>query len=106
MNNLLAILDGSGNDLGQGALVSVFAIVLVFVILAIIIGITYLVNLGINKAAAKTVKKEEVKPVSEPVKKTVDLSDEDAKVAMLVASIDMRNETKKQVKVISVKEIK
>ena len=108
MNNLLAILDGSvKHDYGQGALVAIFAIVLVFVILALIIGITYLVNIAINKAQSKTsAKKQEEKAVPAVETKTIDLSDDDAKAAMLVAAIDMREETKKQVKVISVKEIK
>lgn len=108
MNNLLAILDGSvKHDYGQGALVAIFAIILVFVILALIIGITYLVNIAIKKAESKKpAKKQEEKAAPVAEKKTIDLSDDDAKAAMLVAAIDMRNETKKQVKVISVKEIK
>ena len=44
--------------------------------------------------------------VEDSVKQNADLSDEDAVVAALVASIDYRNQDKKDIKVISIKEIK
>lgn len=108
MNNLfLALIDGAGNDLGQGGIVAVFAMVLVFVILAIIIAITYGIGLLIQKYA-NTEKPEETSTPAEATApaKSVDIPDDDAMAAVLVASVDYRNETKKDVKVISVKEIK
>ena len=111
MSNLLlaGLINGTEKDLGQGALVCVLAILLVFAILAIIIVVTYLIGKGIEKYS-----KKEVKPVTETVPSVkqsantvpVKLDDEDAIVATLVASIDFRQQTKKDIKVISVKESK
>lgn len=104
MNNLLAVLNGAENGIGDGALVSVMAIALVFGILALIIGITYAVNYIIQRTAkpqpAATSQTESVQP------KTVNIDSEEAEIAVLVASIDYRNEIKKDIKVVSVKEIK
>lgn len=69
-----------------------------------------LIVVGINKLLKKN-KKEEV--IQEEVKKTIstkeynplNIDDEDALVACLVASIDCRNEYHKNVKIVSVKEI-
>ena len=115
MYNLLAsgkgsaVIDGNGNNLGQGASVSGVAIALVFGILGLIIIITFLANYLTNLKDKKTEVKAEEKAepvVSAPVQKTVELDSEDAVAAVLVASIDYRNEIKKDIKVISVKEIK
>ncbi len=113
-NLLLALIDGNGKDyvsnLGDGALVSILAIVLVFSILAIIIAITYAIGKFIEKKAndTKNDKTEQSVPTTVPQTNGVklDLSDEDAVVATLVASIDYREKTKKDFKVISVKEIR
>ncbi len=106
---LLSLIDGNGNNLGDGGLVSILAILLVFSILAIIIAVTFVVGKGIEKYSLKTseIKTEVVatKAQSEQ-KQNADLSDEDAVVAALVASIDYRNEIKKDIKVVSIKEIK
>jgi Na+-transporting methylmalonyl-CoA/oxaloacetate decarboxylase gamma subunit len=110
MGNLLltALIDGNRRNLGDGALVSVMAIILVFSILAIIILTTFLIGKAIEKYSK--VEKKEQKPVATAPQSTntvpVNLDDEDAIVATLVASIDFRQQTKKDIKVISVKEIK
>lgn len=111
MNDLLlALINGKENGLGDGALISVLAILLVFSILAIIIVITYVIGKAIEKNSPKnTETKKETAITSAPQqtnKVAVDLNDEDAVVAMLVASIDYREKTKKDFKVISVKEIR
>ena len=106
---LLSLIDGNGKDLGQGGLISILAIALVFAILAIIIAITFFVGKGIEKYPNKTSKESSEIPVAkveDSVKQNADLSDEDAVVAALVASIDYRNQVKKDIKVISIKEIK
>ena len=41
-----------------------------------------------------------------PVVSHLDLNDEDATVAALVASIDYRNKTKKNIRVVSIREVK
>ncbi|MBO7149761.1 MAG: OadG family protein [Clostridia bacterium] len=109
-NLLLALIDGNGRDFGDGALVSVLAIVLVFTILAIIIAVTYAIGKTIEKKSSENSQQEQKETVSTAVPQTnnvkLDLSDEDAVVATLVASIDYREKTKKDFKVISVKEIK
>ena len=104
MNNLLALIDGLGKDLGQGGVIAIASIALVFAILAIIIVIAYITGVIVDKKAAS--KAEEPKKEIVAERKTVNVSDEDAMVAVLVASIDMRNETKKDVKLVSIKEIK
>lgn len=107
---LLSLIDGNKKSLGDGALVSIAAIVLVFLILAIIIGIAFASGKMIEKIADG--KANETQNVGDNVKKEIsqpaklDVTDEDAVVATLVASIDYRNEIKKDIKVISVKEIK
>ncbi len=107
MNNLLAVLDGTESGLGDGALVSIIAIVLVFVILAAIIGITYAVNYFIQKAEKTQNANTDEKNASQTqTVKTVDIDCEEAEVAVLIASIDYRNEIKQDIKVVSVKEIK
>lgn len=104
MNNLLALIDGLGKDLGQGGVIAIVSIALVFAILAIIIVIAYIAGVIVDKKAASKVEEPKKEIVAE--RKTVNVSDEDAMVAVLVASIDMRNETKKDVKLVSIKEIK
>ena len=96
--------------LGDAAIYSLVSIVLVFAVLLVIIGITSLVFTFINMIKTKNPhafekknkdKKEENKAV-EPV----NITDDDMMAAVLVCSIDYRNEIKKDVKVVSVKEIK
>lgn len=105
---LLSLIDGSQKNLGQGGLISILSILLVFAILAIIIAITFFVGKGIEKYSLKTVSENQsvAKQPQIEQKQNVDLSDEDAVVAALVASIDYRNEIKKDIKVVSIKEIK
>lgn len=91
-----SILDGKNTSLGEGAILALVAIVLVFLILGIII----LITAGVNKLVSKFEKKAESKDT-----KLLE-TDNDAMVASLVASIDYQNETKKDVKVVNVKEIK
>ena len=111
MTLLLSLINGSGDNLGQGGLVSVIAILLVFAILAVIIAITFGAGKLIDSCAKKDDKKaSETKTTSSNAtaqsKIDVDMNDEDAIVATLVASIDYRQQTKKDIKVISIKEIK
>ena len=106
---LLSLIDGNKSDLGQGGLISILAILLVFSILAIIIASTFYIGKGIEKYSKKEApQKQEVvaTKVENENKQIADLSDEDAIVAALVASIDYRNEIKKDIKVVSIKEIK
>ncbi len=106
---LLSLIDGNGKDLGQGGLISVLAIALVFSILAIIIAITFFIGKGIEKYSLKTQSQNSDVTVAkneDSANQPLDLSDEDAVVAALVASIDYRNQVKKDIKVISIKEIK
>ena len=105
---LLSLVNGMGDDLGQGGLVSVISIVLVFAILSIIIAITFGTGKIIEKQSSKTPSQPTVaqNPTNSANLVSANLDDEDAVVAALVASIDYRNEIKKDIKVISIKEIK
>jgi glutaconyl-CoA/methylmalonyl-CoA decarboxylase subunit delta len=85
----------------QSLEISVFSIVIVFVIL-------YLVTLSVE-LLKKTQKTKIIEPVvtPEPIPFTIDqITDEDMMVAALVASIDYREQTKTNVQVRSIKEIK
>ena len=103
-----AIVDGSGNELSVGGIIALVSIAMVFTILAIIIFVTWFINAGIGSVGQlfKKRSKKSQNTQQKPDKISVSLDDEDATVAVLIASIDYRNETHKNVKVISVKEIK
>lgn len=99
------MLDGfTKYDYLTGGIVAVVATIMVFIILILIIFLTELV--------AKALKGEEKEEVEEsivtPVKSCsrLDLNDENATVAALVASIDYRLKNKTNVKVVSIKEVK
>ena len=103
------LINGNERDLGQGGLISILAILLVFSILAIIVASTFYIGKGIEKFSKKDAPKKQetvATKVENQNKQNADLSDEDAVVAALVASIDYRNEIKKDIKVVSIKEIK
>lgn len=103
---LLAILDGSQRDFGNGAIVCLVAILIVFSVLLVIILATSVVSIIINKLQSKA----KVEPVmNNPVSKSslaIDVNDEDMMAAILVATIDYRNEVKQDVRVVSVREVK
>ncbi len=96
-----------GHDIGLGnaAIYSLVAIVLVFAVLIILIGITYLVFKLLDLFESRKKNGVESKNIEEKSNKPVEIDDEDKMVAVLVASIDYRNEIKKDVKVVSVKEL-
>lgn len=99
-------------DLGTGALYAIISILMVFAILLIIIGVTTLVfkitGLWSIKKELETKKKEQlsIKDSIQEEIKTVEITDEDMMAAVLVASIDYQNEINKDVRLVSVKEIK
>lgn len=103
---LLKISGINGMDLhnySQGGIIAILSVVMVFVILLLIILLTEFIEGLINKSN---------KPVMEsvvnnsPKAEALDLNDENKVVAALVASIDYRNQVKKNIKVISVREVK
>lgn len=105
--NILAIMDGTQRNFGEGAIVCLTAILIVFVVLLIIIGASSLISLIINKFSKKENKVATVtNNPSESKSLSINVEDEDMMAAILVATIDYRNEIKKDVKVISVKEVK
>ena len=107
--NILAIMDGTQRNFGEGAIVCLTAILIVFAVLLIIIGASSLISLIINKFS-KSKKENKVATVtnnpSESKSLSINVEDEDMMAAILVATIDYRNEIKKDVKVISVREVK
>ncbi len=119
LNNLIFFADkiskGDSLGIGDGAIYSIFAILMVFAILLIIIGITTLVfkltGLFEMKAEIDAAKKAQnasnnAVSAAKPVNGPVTISDDDMMAAVLVATIDYRNEIKKDVRVISVREVK
>lgn len=94
-------------NFAEGAVVTVICILIVFLMLALLFGVTSLIKY-VNKKKAENV--EEQKPiVQEQPKKSFtmdDIKDDDMMAAALVATIEYHNETKKDVRVVSIKEIK
>lgn len=92
-------------DFVTGGIVAVVSILMVFLILVLIIFLTELVakDMGNDEEKEETVVK--TKAVT-PSVEHLDLNDEDATVAALVASIDYRNKTKKNIRVVSIREVK
>jgi Na+-transporting methylmalonyl-CoA/oxaloacetate decarboxylase gamma subunit len=105
--NILAIMDGTQRNFGEGAIVCLTAILIVFSVLLIIIGASSLISLIINKFSKKENKVATVtNNPSESKSLSINVEDEDMMAAILVATIDYRNEIKKDVKVISIREVK
>ena len=94
----------------EALLVSLVAILIVFIILLIIIlcvsGIQK-IFFSEKKNKNESVSKEPKKEVSQPAKvvKNTEIKDEDMMVAALIATIDYANETKKDVRLVSIKQI-
>ena len=117
MESLLIILanvdKSAAMDSGTGAIFSLVAILLVFAILGIIIGITTLVFklTGLfemkKQVEAKAIALNNNTTVSEAKSnEPVEIKDDDMMAAVLVATIDYRKEINKDVRVVSVKEVK
>ena len=98
----LAIYEGP-IEVVTGLLIALIAIALVFAVLLIIIGSINILKLAGNKSTVEV--KEEVKKPAPAVAKNTESKDEDMMVAALVATIDYSNETKKDVKLVSIKQI-
>ena len=96
-------------DIVEALLVALVCIIIVFGMLALLWGLVTLLKFVAPK------QKEQAKPVevaavkSAPVKKAIsleDIKDEEMMAAALVATIDYHEETKEDVRVVSIKEIK
>ena len=108
LTNFLAIMDGSlKHDFGNGIIVCIVAILIVFSVLLVIIGVTSGV-FGLLNKFTKEEKQATVNKVENHTNNSiaVNVEDEDMMAAILVATIDYRNEVKEDVKVISVREVK
>lgn len=92
-------------SIGEGAIYSLVAIIMVLAIIAIIIGAAYGVTKLVNLIfKAKPVVVEEKKVVSSEPHEVV-IKDDDMMAAVLVATIDYKNEVKGDVRVVNVREI-
>ena len=92
-------------DFVTGGIVAVVSILMVFLILVLIIFLTELVAKAMGNDEEKEETVVETKAVT-PSVEHLDLNDENATVAALVASIDYRNKTKKNIRVVSIREVK
>lgn len=92
-------------DFVTGGIVAVVSILMVFLILVLIIFLTELVAKAMGNDEEKEETVVETKAVT-PSVEYLDLNDEDATVAALIASIDYRNKTKKNIRVVSIREVK
>lgn len=107
---ILSIFDGSkylgeeGQNFGVAAIIALIAILIVFVILALLIGAIKIMQLCFKGASKKQEEKVE-NSVKEESPKNTNIEDDDMMAAVLVATIDYANETKKDVRLKSVKRI-
>ena len=112
INNLISGVNPLGNDTATGGAIALLSILMVFVILLCIVLITEGISKIIEVVEKKTIpamSEEVTQTVSSPVVSSasrLDLNDEDATVAALIASIEYRNEVKKNVRVVSIREVK
>lgn len=93
---------------GEGGLVSLVCIAIVFIMLALLWGITSLFKF-IAPKPKKQEAKEETSVQTQVARKVLtidDITDENMMVAALVATIDYHNEIKEDVRVVSIKEIR
>ncbi len=90
---------------GKALLVSLIAIVLVFLVLCAIIGAVKLMQYIYDKLGKKEQAQVASAPVAQTAPKKVEITDEDMMVAALIATIDYTSETKKDVKVKSIRRI-
>ena len=101
------MLDGfTKYDYLTGGIVAIVATIMVFIILILIIFLTELVAKALKGEEKEEVEENVVRPVTSNKVSRLDLSDEDATVAALVASIDYRLKNKTDVKVVSIREVK
>lgn len=112
MKNLLFLALDDDVKIGEALLIALISIIIVFtVLLLIIIIINLLQKLLFTKKDVKNEKPLETKKENQQtsVKKTVkntEIKDEDMMVAALIATIDYTNETKKDVRLVSIKQIR
>ncbi|CCY07323.1 putative uncharacterized protein [Coprobacillus sp. CAG:698] len=113
MKNLLFLaLYDDDVKIGEALLIALISIIIVFsVLLLIIIIINLLQKLLFTKKDVKNEKPLETKKENQQtsVKKTgknTEIKDEDMMVAALIATIDYTNETKKDVRLVSIKQIR
>ena len=93
-------------NFGKALLISLVAILIVFVVLIIIIGAVKLMEVVYRKATAnKKVPVEEVSDSPVVEEKNTTIEDEDMMVAALIATIDYSSEVKTDVKLKSIKRI-
>ena len=100
------MLDGfSKYDYLTGGIVAIVATIMVFIILILIIFLTELVAKAL-KGKEEESEENIVTPVKNVAISRLDLNDENATVAALVASIDYRLKNKTNVRVVSIREVK
>lgn len=104
---LEGIIDGNArHDYGSGVIVCLISILMVFIVLFVIIGISAGVSKIIDKFLINEAISNDDDNKEEKESLEIDVNDEDQMVAILVSSIDYRNEIKKDVKVVRVREVK
>lgn len=98
------------NAFVDGLLPSLICIILVFIILAVVMAIVMVLNhikiskKNINNSEVTKIKNANVSPANKTMK-LEDIKDEEMMVAVLIATIDYRKETKKDVRLINVKQV-
>lgn len=90
-------------DFGTGVLISILAIIMVFVILYVIILCVQLSQLFFKNKKEHNVTKEITNTNNQ--EKNKEIKDEDMMIAALIATIEFKNETNMDAKLVSIKQI-
>lgn len=87
-------------DFSTGLLISILAIIIVFIILFIII-----LCVLFSQIFFKNKKDKKEKQITNTNEKNTEIKDEDMMVAALIATIEFKNETNSDAKLVSIKQI-
>lgn len=87
----------------EGLTIAIVSIIMVFVVLLLIIVLTDLVSKIASKEKKEVIKQE--KAVTNNHLNKLDLNDDDAIVACLIAAIDYREKTGKHIEILSVRKV-
>lgn len=91
--------------MGDGFIFTIISVLIVFAVIGGIIFATYGISKLMDRSEEVPEKKEKPKQVINQPKNT-NITDDDMMAAVLVATIDFRNEIKEDVRLVNVREIK
>lgn len=105
--NLLKVL-ASNMGMGDSVIFTILCAIIVFAVIAAIIFCVYYISNLMDKSEEKRNGQKEASKPAPVIQKTrnTNITDDDMMAAVLVATIDYRNEIKEDVRLVDVREIK